>query len=588
LAKSSTKNNPSKTKSSSKSTGTKTTAQPQTDQQMLTISRARKFAVIAFAFSGMAALIYEVVWTRELSLVFGSTVYAVSMMLTSFMSGLSLGGFLGGKWADRSKNLFALFGKLELGIAVFGLLTIPLIQILPTLYFFVYNNLRPSFLLFFFFQLLLSFIIMLIPTTFMGATFPVVAKINTASIDELGNDVGNVYSINTVGSILGSMSAGFLLIPIIGVIGTTMVAAVLNLLVSTTMILVSKSAFGKRLLAAGATILVAIGVLSATTQEPAIAHNFYRIADYQTYDEYKEYIKDIRTLFFADDLHGRVTVFEVPSGERSLANDGKVEGSSTEYDKQVMSLFGLLPMACTDSPKSALVIGLGTGYTAYATLASGNAQVDIAEINRAVLDASKFFVGDGIEKNPRAKFHINDARNFLYTTTKKYDVVTSEPSYPVSTHISPLFTKEFFELVSKHLNDGGVYCQWIPRYIMRDEDMLMMFKTYTSVFPNTYIWGQNFGANQAQDVLMIGVKGDRKLDVEEIEKKVREVARVKLSLANLDFSFYADPATVLDLSQGTLPDGSPIPMNTDDRPLLEFIAPKNHIEFFRQGTGAFF
>ena len=96
--------------------------------------RARKIAIFAFAFSGMAALIYEVLWTRELELVFGSTVYAVSMMLASFMSGLSLGAFLGGKWADRSEDLFSLFARLEFGIAVFGLLSLPLVQVLPSVY----------------------------------------------------------------------------------------------------------------------------------------------------------------------------------------------------------------------------------------------------------------------------------------------------------------------------------------------------------------------------------------------------------------------------------------------------------------------
>ncbi|NCO65602.1 MAG: hypothetical protein COW32_07720 [Candidatus Aquicultor secundus] len=209
----------------------------------------RQIAVYAFAFSGMAALIYEVIWTRELSLVFGSTVYAVSMMLTAFMSGLSLGSFLGGRWADRVKNLIGLFGSLELGIAAFGLLTIPLIQVLPTLYFFVYNTIKPSFALFFVFQLLLSFFIMLIPTTFMGATFPVVTKIKATSLEGLGLDVGNVYSINTVGSIGGSFLAGFLLIPLIGVKGTTFVAAGLNLIVASSMLVMSRSEVGKRLLA---------------------------------------------------------------------------------------------------------------------------------------------------------------------------------------------------------------------------------------------------------------------------------------------------------------------------------------------------
>lgn len=536
----------------------------------------------------MAALIYEVVWSRELSLIFGSTVYAVSMMLTAFMSGLSLGGFLGGKWADKSKNLFALFGKLELAIAIFGLLTIPLIQVLPTLYFFIYNTLKPSFYLFFVFQLLLSFLIMLAPTTFMGATFPVVAKINTLSIEELGNDVGNVYSINTVGSILGSLGAGFLLIPLIGIKGTTFVAASLNLLVSTTMIFASKSALSKKLLATSIVALAMAGILTALVQPPAIAHNFYRIADYQSYDEYKAYLNNISTLFFADDLHGRVTVFEVPGGERSLVNDGKVEGSNTLYDRQVTSLLALVPMMSTEDPKSVFVIGLGTGFTAYAALYGSGAQVDVVEINKSVLSASKYFVGDTVENHPRAKFYINDARNHLYLEDKKYDVITSEPSYPVSTHVSHLFTKDFFELVSKRLSKDGVYCQWIPRYVMRDEDMLMMFKTFTSVFPNTYVWGVNYGTSQAQDVMLIGVNGSRWLDVEKIERNVREVAARRLSLSQLEFSFFAGPSTVLELAQGKLPDGRPIPLNTDDKPILEFVAPRNHIMFFRQDASAFF
>lgn len=577
MAKSSTRNEPSAKHAKTQSLGY--------EQKSAT---SRKIAVLAFAFSGMAALIYEVVWTRELSLVFGSTVYAVSMMLTAFMSGLSLGAFLGGRWADKGKNLFALFGKLELGIAVFGLLTIPLIQVLPTLYFFVYNTLRPSFFLFFLFQLLLSFIIMLIPTTFMGATFPVVAKINTASIEELGNDVGNVYSINTVGAILGSLGAGFLLIPLIGVKGTTLVAAGLNFAVSLTMIFVSKSAIAKKWLAAGIMAMAIVGLFAVTAQPPAIAHNFYRIADYQTYDEYKEYIKNIKTLFFADDLHGRVTVFEAQNGERSLANDGKVEGSNTLYDKGVTSLLALIPIMSAKDTKSVLVIGLGTGITAQASLYGSSAQVDVAEINKAVLEASKYFVGDTIEKNSRAKFYINDARNHLYTTGKKYDVITSEPSYPVSTHVSHLFTREFFELAAKRLNKDGVYCQWIPRYIMRDEDMLMIFKTFTSVFPQTYVWGVNYETNQAQDVMLIGVNGNRVLNTAGIEKNVRQTARDRLSLENLDFSFFANPASISKLVQRTLPDGSPILLNTDDRPLLEFIAPKNHIDFFRRGTGAFY
>ncbi len=300
--------------------------------------RQRRIVVIAFAFSGTAALMYEVLWTRELSLVFGSTVYAVSMMLAAFMSGLSLGAWLGGKWADKSKNLLVLFGKLEFGIAVFGLLSIPLVQVLPTVYFYIYDAVRPGFLMFFVFQMLLSFLIMLVPTTFMGATFPVVSKVNTAALDELGTDVGNVYSINTLGSIAGSLLAGFLLIPLIGVKATTFVAAALNLIVSGAMFYVAGKLPGRRLVTVGLVGLAGAVAFGLVSQQEAFAHSFYRIGDFATFEEYEEYRDSIVTTYFADDVHGRVVVFETSDGERHLQNSGKVEGSTQELDRQTTSL----------------------------------------------------------------------------------------------------------------------------------------------------------------------------------------------------------------------------------------------------------
>ena len=532
----------------------------------------RKIALVAFAFSGMAALIYEVLWSRELSLIFGSTVYAVSMMLAAFMSGLSLGAIVGGRWADRSKNLFAMFGFLELGIAIFGLLTIPLVQALPTLYFFVYDTLRPSFFLFFIIQLLLSYIIMLIPTTFMGATFPVVAKINTVSLEELGNDVGDAYSVNTIGSIFGSLGAGFLLIPLIGVKATTFVAAGLNLSVASLMIVTSRSTEGKRWFSMGAMVLVLAVLFGLFTQQASYAHNFYRIGDFKSYDEYRTFRDSLQPLFFADDVHGRIAVLEEPNGNRFLQNSGKIEGANGAFDKQTTSLLALLPIASAENPKSMLVIGLGTGFTSLAALGTPMESVDTVEINKSVLQASKLFVGDAIESDARATIYTNDARNFLYTTGKKYDVITSEPSYPLSTHVSHLFTKEFYELVEKHLNDGGAYCQWIPRYMLKDEDTLMMLKTFQMVFPQTYAWGSNIGENEAVDVMLVGLKGERTLDPEAVDKVVRSGMK---GAEGFEFAIFGDPAQIAETVKA-----ASIPINTDDRPLLEFRTPRNQIEFF--------
>jgi spermidine synthase len=532
----------------------------------------RRLVVVAFAFSGAAALMYEVLWTRELSLVFGSTVYAVSMMLAAFMSGLSLGAWLGGKWADRTDNLIALFAKLEFGIAVFGLLSLPLVQILPSVYFYIYDAVRPGFLMFFIFQMMLSFLIMLVPTTFMGATFPVVSKINTVALDELGTDVGNVYSVNTLGSIAGSLLAGFMLIPLIGVQATTFVAASINLIVSGAMFYVSGKWPGRALATAGLVALGAAAIFGLSTQQTAFAHNFYRIGDFATYEEYIEYRDSVVTQYFADDVHGRVVVFETPDGERHLQNSGKVEGSTGELDIQTTSLLALLPIMAAEDPESALVVGLGTGFTTEAALDAGIDRVDTVEINDAVVEASELFVEDRLTSNPRSEYFVTDARNYLETTDRTYDVITSEPSYPLSTHVSHLFTKEFYELSRSRLEEGGVYCQWIPRYLLTDDDTLMMMKTFAEVFPNTYIWGSNQGEDEAVDMMLIGVNGDRELDVATINFETMTAAPFPF-----DFGFFGGPQDVAAaVAQPS------IPVNTDDLPHLEFRAPRNQILLFQQ------
>ena len=537
-------------------------------------ARQRRIAVIAFAFSGTAALTYEVLWTRELSLVFGSTVYAVSMMLAAFMSGLSLGAWLGGKWADRSKNLIVLFGSLEVGIAVFGLLSLPLVQVLPTLYFYVYDAIRPEFWMFFVFQMLLSFFIMLVPTTFMGATFPVVTKINTPDLDELGTDVGNVYSINTLGSIAGSMATGFLLIPLIGVKSTTFIAAGLNLAVALSMYWNAGRWPRLPFVAAGAGSLILVGAFGLSTTDVAFAHGFYRIGDFEDYAAYEAYREQVVTEYFADDVHGRVVVFSDNQGGRYLQNSGKVEGSTDILDKQTTALLAWLPIAAAEDPESALVVGLGTGFTTERALESDVDRVDTVEINHSVLEASRLFVGDRVESNPRSEIFVTDARNYLATTERTYDVITSEPSYPLSTHVSHLFTLEFYELAREHLNDNGILCQWIPRYLLRDEDTLMMLKTFQEAFPQVYVWGSNQGQDEAVDMLLIGVNGDRILDPEQINADV--IASVPD--VELDFGLFATPPDVAAAVQS-----DDIPLNTDNLPYLEFRAPRNQIEFYREG-----
>lgn len=194
----------------------------------------KKLLLVGFALSGMAALIYEVVWFRPLQLILGSSVYAVSTMLTAFMAGFALGSYLFSGYADKVKNPLRLFAFLELGIAIYGVLILFLFNLLPYPYMSLWEMFHTNFNLFIFMQFLLVFVVLIIPTTLMGATWPVVNKAFVKKIGRLGKGVGELYSVNSIGAIIGSFAAGFILIPLIGIFNSSIFAALLNFIVALT------------------------------------------------------------------------------------------------------------------------------------------------------------------------------------------------------------------------------------------------------------------------------------------------------------------------------------------------------------------
>ena len=186
----------------------------------------KKMLLIAFALSGMTALIYEVVWSRPLQLIFGSTIYAVSTILTTFFMGFALGAYIFRNLADRIKSPVKMFALLELGIGLYGLVILYLFKIMPVIYLSLAEIPGIQFI-----QFLVLFLILIIPTTLFGATWPVVNKIYIDS-KNLGKDAGKLYSFNSLGAFLGSIGTGFILIPLLGIKATSLFAALINIIIA--------------------------------------------------------------------------------------------------------------------------------------------------------------------------------------------------------------------------------------------------------------------------------------------------------------------------------------------------------------------
>jgi spermidine synthase len=179
--------------------------------------------------SGATGLIYEVLWARMLGLVFGATTLAVSTVLAAFMGGLALGSALAGKLATRIKNPLGTYGLMEIGIAVYALLVPFLFRWIDDVYALIWQQFQPGFFAFSLWRFLLSSLVLLVPTTLMGATLPVLAAAFVHTSER--NSVARLYACNLAGAILGTLAAGFVLLPALGVRTTIAVAAVLNVIV---------------------------------------------------------------------------------------------------------------------------------------------------------------------------------------------------------------------------------------------------------------------------------------------------------------------------------------------------------------------
>ena len=190
----------------------------------------KKLLLLAFAISGFTALVYEIVWSRPLQLIFGSTIYAVSTILTTFFVGFALGSYIFRNIADNSKNTERLFSLLQLGIGIYALIILGIFKVLTP----IYLALNLPIL-----QFLLLFVIIIIPATLFGATWPILNKAYINST-QIGKDAGKLYAWNSFGSFLGPIAAGFIFIPLLGITNTSILAAVLNILTGILIFMSSK------------------------------------------------------------------------------------------------------------------------------------------------------------------------------------------------------------------------------------------------------------------------------------------------------------------------------------------------------------
>lgn len=530
-----------------------------------------RWLLVAYALSGVAALAYELAWMRELSTMLGSTAYASGLMLSAYMTGLGLGALLGVKIAARTKRPMRMASRAEIAVAVFSVVAFLGITYLPGFYFDLMRSTdNVSAFAFLGTQFVISFAIMALPTTAMGTTYPLVMRAVNRDA-ELGTWSGKLYAVNTFGAIVGSLVTTFVLLPAVGVKGSLVVAALVSFLAA---IIFSALAthnsrvpvFFRSPEVAAVLVIVALVLIPARVGSPlGLGQAFY----YRSTADFKRTASTRTTLYDAEGIYSRVAVVESGDGMRTLHNGALDEGTNNDFDRVTTTMLSAVPAMSAEETGTALVVGLGTGYTSQTYYNLGFDHVTTVEINPDVVPASEFFIGKVAEHNPRWNIVVNDARAYLLTNPTKYDAITSEPSWPWSSGVAALFTEEFMQAAKSRLNDGGVYCQWLPNYILHEQDVAMMYKTMRRVFDRVEVWSINFPQDQDAELLLVGYNDPGGRSRDQVKQRLDELMPTLANGNSLIAPQAITPYPQTAMLEAGLEDPA-IPLNVDDHSRLEY------------------
>jgi spermidine synthase len=277
-------------------------------------------------------------------------------------------------------------------------------------------------------------------------------------------------------------------------------------------------------------------------------------------------------VYYGDGIGGFTTVLRrqiIGDTTYSLYNSGKTD-ASYPGDMTTQTLLAHFPLLFHPRPDNVLVIGLASGITAGEVLCYPVKRLDVVDINEKVVAASDYFRewNSNVLADSRTRLIIQDGRAHLAMSNQKYDVISSEPSNPWMAGLAGLFTRECFELAKAHLNDGGVFVQFTHAYQMDWNTFAMIGRTFSEVFPNSMLVNTDPTTN-GPDYLLIGMKGEGKLDASAAAQNLRFAQQSK-NMTLLNHKLFYNLILSEDLEK-LFADG---PIHTEDRPYLEFAAPK--------------
>ena len=522
------------------------------------------WVAVALALSGFAALGVEILWLRHMTLLLGGFRAVFSLMMAVMLVALAAGALFGG-WLDRRgrhpaetfmvvQALFVITFLAGLGradvaavldsgrsvgpqLAGMGTMARALAE--------TWYNLRPML-----FEIG-------VPAFFAGCAFPLGNAIVQRAEDAVGARAGALYLANTAGAVLGSLAAGYVLLPWLGIQSAATVLAAAGALALLPLYLAAR-----RPLPSAATAIAVTAALAVWMALPP-GHVLQRSLSPQQAGE--------RVIVTSEGSTELIAVVERPGSGRGLITNGHAMSSTAPLDQRYMRAMAHIPLLSMASPVRALVIGFGVGNTTHAvSLHPSVERIDVADLSRHVLEQAPHFrdANAGVLQDPRVAVYLNDGRQHLrMVEAGAYDLITLEPPPIAHAGVASLYSREFYELARTRLAAGGYISQWLPAYQVPADASLAMVRAFLDVFPQSVLL-----SGMQAELILVGTTAPRiEIDPDALARRIAAPSPLRADLDRLDLgtpreiigTFVGSADTMARATAGVAP-------VTDDRPLQEY------------------
>ena len=497
-------------------------ASPVVSSALTHDGQATRALLLAVTFGTAAAsFVYEIAWIRMLSLVLGSATHSFELMLSAFILGLASGALWIRRRADLLRDPVRVLGYVQLAMGVLAVATLPLyvasfqwtVDLMA-----MFQRTTQGYAGFTVARYFLCVAVMFPATFCAGMTLPLITR---ASIGAGGGEgaVGEVYAMNTAGSIVGVQFAGLVFMPLLGVRTLLMAGATLDAAIGLGLLYVTARGTAARLRPLAAAFGAAVLVFGTVAWRARFDRSVLAAGVFRT--GLLPQRGDFFTPFYRDGRTATVAVRRTPGGNLTITTNGKPDASLAASwmavdsslpfrtvlsdDEATQVLMPLIAMAHAPSARTVAVIGQGSGMTSHIVLAStALRELETIEIEPEMIAGSRQFfpINRRVFEDPRSHFVVDDAKAYFAASGKTFDLILSEPSNPWVSGVAGLFTAEFYHRIRKYMSPSGILVQWVHLYEMNDDLVRSTLAAVQREFPRYTV----YMAGDA-DIVVVATRG---------------------------------------------------------------------------------